>query len=434
MKIRIILLVAVVVLMSTAATSADAAMSAWEWIAGVVFVEGAPGLRKVTLSAEVLERARDNLADLRLQDANHTEIPFAVRVRREVNDVKRIQTREFNRVTAPGGVSELAVELDGSAESHNEIEIETSGQNFRRQVELEGSDDGREWRVVRTDGVIFSFESNNKRIESNRIAYPESRYRFLRAKIARDAVVDQNAPEITSLAVMMTVRDAEVAKGWGVTVPMVSAVRADGSPGTAWLIDLGHRVPCNRLSLDIKGESFSRPYSIELADDPQNLILVTSGEIKRRAGEAPKNIDIVFEEVRARRLRLITTDFANPSLNIVAITASGPARELWFEMKEGISAPLWLFVGNPNAGEPRYDFESEVSSNQSFQVSAVTVLPIEPNPNFRPPPKPLTERVPWLIYAVLTIASVALGLILLSLIRTAQRSRLPSLDGPQSAE
>jgi len=43
------------------------------------------------------------------------------------------------------------------------------------------------------------------------------------------------------------------------------------------------------------------------------------------------------------------------------------------------------------------------------------------NPNYSPPPLPFTERLPWLIYVVLTISSVALALILFSLARATMR-------------
>jgi hypothetical protein len=42
----------------------------------------------------------------------------------------------------------------------------------------------------------------------------------------------------------------------------------------------------------------------------------------------------------------------------------------------------------------------------------------QPNPIFEPEPAPLTERSPWLIYAVLGVASLALFVVLWRLART----------------
>jgi len=41
------------------------------------------------------------------------------------------------------------------------------------------------------------------------------------------------------------------------------------------------------------------------------------------------------------------------------------------------------------------------------------------NREYRPEPKPLTERVPWLIYVVLAVSSITLAFVLWSLARTA---------------
>jgi hypothetical protein len=44
------------------------------------------------------------------------------------------------------------------------------------------------------------------------------------------------------------------------------------------------------------------------------------------------------------------------------------------------------------------------------------------NPDYKPEPLPLTERIPWLIYLVLAIFSLALAVILFSLARTSLQS------------
>ena len=396
---------------------ADQAMTAWHSFAKVMPATEDQGLSGVTLSAEVLANARDDLADSRLLDAGGAEIPFAVRVLREVNETRTIQAREFNRARVGGGISELAVDVESAGE-HNAVEIQTEGQDFRRQVELDGSDDGRTWRVLRSDGMVFSFEANHKHAESNRINYPVSRFRYLRARVSSDSLVDRDPPTIAGISVMMSVQDKGQAVSWAVDLPVTQPVRAEGSPASAWLIDLGRRVPCNRLVLETPEQSFSRSFSIELADDPQNVTLVTSGEIRRRTGEEPKPLVVDFNEVYARRLRLIVIDFANPPLGIRSITASAPARQLLFEVRKSDTLPLRLFVGNPKAEAPRYDFENDLTARLSVEPARCEIGSVEPNPTFRPEPKPLTERVPWLIYGVLAISSLALALILLSLVRS----------------
>jgi len=131
------------------------------------------------------------------------------------------------------------------------------------------------------------------------------------------------------------------------------------------------------------------------------------------------------EEAVARKLRLQITDYSNPTLNIQSINASDPARQLVFELKSPASQPLRLYFGNENVPAPHYDFEKEVAVRLSREPVHSRLGDVSANPEYKPEPKPLTERAPWLIYIVLAVSSIALAFVLLSLARTATK---PSSD------
>jgi hypothetical protein len=195
--------------------------------------------------------------------------------------------------------------------------------------------------------------------------------------------------------------------------------RNQGAYATVWTLDLGGRVPCDRLSLDILEDSFSRPFQVEAIDDPQNIRLIATGNLTRHSGEEKKPLVIYFnEETVARKLRLQITDYSNPNLNIASIDASAPARELVFELKSPASPPLRLYFGNENVPAPHYDFENEVAQRLSREPVHSHLSDVSANPEYKPEPKPLTERAPWLIYVVLAVSSIALAFVLISLART----------------
>jgi hypothetical protein len=452
----VLVLLAATVWLAVISVYAQGSLSSWPFFVEVVPSMGtvAPGVYDLVLPLEVMDKAREDLADLRLYDASSREIPYALRIRREVADQREIGARVFNRALVGSSVSEVSVDLGEDSGEHNEIEIQTAGANFRRQVEVEGSDSGKEWRTLNTRGVVFSFVSQNKAVESRRINYPTSRYRFLRVRVLRDELTDDKAPEITGVKVLMAVRAKGELTTWGVYVPSYQLLRNQGAPASQWVIDLGARAPCDRLSLEITDASFSRPFYIESVDDPQNVRLIASGELTRRIGEEAKPLVITFdEEEHARKLRLLVTDYSNPTLSITSIQASAPARQLVFELKEPPARPLRLFFGNPKVTAPHYDFEKELpsrlsepgfpserlasggepSSSSGQPARGVgpihsTVGSVVTNPEFKPEPLPLTERVPWLIYLVLTASSIALAMILYNLARTTLQT------GPQQTE
>ena len=402
--------------------SAQTSLSVWPYYVEVAPERADGQIYDLVVPLPVMDKARPDLADLRLFDATNREIPYAIRIRRDRDEKRDIPTRLFNYGFAGPSTSEVSVDLGEGPGEHNEIEIETNGTNFRRQVVVEGSDSGREWRTLSNDGVIFSFASQNNVAESQRVSYPASRYRYLRVRVSRDPITDRDTPQVTSVKVMMAVREKGWLSTWDVPVPSYQLQRNQGAHATVWTLDLGGRVPCDRLSLDIAEDSFSRPFQVHAIDDPQNLHLIASGDLTRHSGDEKKPRVIYFnEEQNVRKLRLQITDYSNPTLNITSIQASAPARQLVFELKAPVSQPLRLFFGNETVAAPHYDFEKEVAARLSREPVHSRLGNVVSNREYRPEPKPLTERVPWLIYVVLAASSLALAFVLLNLARTATR-------------
>jgi len=423
------LFVIVAALVLVVSVCAQTSLSLWPYYVEVTPERVGGQLYDVVVPLPVMDKARPDLADLRLFDSTSREIPFAVRIRREVDEKREIPTRLFNHGFAGPSTSEVSVDLGENPGEHNEIEMETDGTNFRRQVVVEGSDSGREWRTLSNDGVIFSFASQNNVAESQKVSYPRSRYRYLRVRVSRDPITDDETPEVTSVKVMMAVREKGWLSTWEVPVPSYQLQRNQGAHATVWTLDLGGRVPCDRLTVEIDEDSFSRPFQVESIDDPQNVSLIASGDLTRHSGEEKKPLVIYFnEEAVVRKLRLQITDYSNPTLNITSINASAPARQLVFELKAPASQPLRLFFGNENVAAPHYDFEKEVVTRLSNEPVHSRLGDVLANQDYKPEPKPLTERVPWLIYLVLAASSIALAFVLLSLARTATRLNTQPTD------
>ncbi|MCU0876149.1 MAG: DUF3999 domain-containing protein [Pirellulaceae bacterium] len=134
-------------------------LSAWKFFAEVpVAAVGKTPLTDFVLPPSVFDAARVDLADLRLYDAQLRDVPYALRVRSEVDTTEAVPANEFNRVpaSASSGISQLSLDLGEKQIEHNEVEIHTPGDNFRRRVLLEGSDDGSAWnKLVERDIVRF---------------------------------------------------------------------------------------------------------------------------------------------------------------------------------------------------------------------------------------------------------------------------------------
>ena len=103
---------------------AQTSLSLWPYYIEVRPKQSSPDLYELILPGEVMDRARADLADLRLFDGANREVPYAIRIRRDVNEKRQIDARLFNHALA-GTVSEVSVDLGESPGEHNEVEIDT---------------------------------------------------------------------------------------------------------------------------------------------------------------------------------------------------------------------------------------------------------------------------------------------------------------------
>jgi Protein of unknown function (DUF3999) len=377
------------------------------------------------LSPDVFDGARADLGDLRLYDPSGKEVPYALRVRRPDFRAEAIPASEFNRSKAPGGASEVALDLGESAVEHNDVQVEMPGANYRRHAQLDGSGDGKDWRALAEKDLIH-FKAGTQVVDDRQFLYPPSRFRYLRVRLERDPKVDDEPVEIAALVVRRKVEVSGEFRDQTVPIGPHEPVRTDSGPGSAWVFELGgERVPCERLTLDVADPEFVRNYQIEAggaASEPdQPFARVGDGLWRRRAGDPRKPLVAEFTEVTASRLRLIVIDDRNPPLELHAATCRAAAREVVFTAPARNVSGLRLYYGNPRAEPPRYDFARNLPATLDPPPTRLSLGSRSENPAYRPEPKPFTERWPWVIYVILGAICLALGAIIISLAQTAIR-------------
>jgi hypothetical protein len=414
----------------TAAATAES-LSAWEFYADVQLPkwDQPPRGLDFVLTPGVLDKARPDLADLRLYDGKGKEVPYALRIRQSRDERQPVSAREFNRGTGPNRSAEVQLELTAGQIEHNELELASSGMNFRRRLTLEGSDDGKDWVAIKIEpGFVVHFDVDHQTVDVRKFHYPTSRYRHLRIRVFSDTGLPNDQPQIGLVAVFRTVQVAGEDVELPANLGQHQFDRGDGGPGSAWIIDLGAKVPCSRLILDIADEEFSRQYRLEVpATELESNRYLHSGILQRQRGGTDKALEIRLpQETTARRLRLVVTDNRNPPLTITGVRYAAAARQVVFAPPAEVATPLRLYFGQPTAGAPNYDFAASLPAKLTPEPLRATLAAVETNPTYVPPPKPLTERWPALVYIVLAAASLALAGILFVLVREALTRRTPS--------
>jgi hypothetical protein len=389
-----------------ASQAAAEALPQWEYYQDLAPAGAAGGLVDFLLTPSVFDKARPDLGDLRLVDGSGVMVPYALRIRHTRDEKVPLAAREFNRSVRPDRSVEMSLDLGEAPSEHNEIDVTTSGRDFRRRLLLEGSNDDKNWSVLLDKVYLVSFDTQPRPVDVHRLAYPASRFRYLRVQVFPDRGLERDAPEITAVGIFRAIQ----VPGENVTLPANlgprEGVSAPGGWGSAWVITFGgDRVPVERLSLDVYDDEFTRPYQLEVIDEEDSRRVIAQGEWRRRRGEAIKPLEIAFPETTARKMRLVVTDYRNPSLNLSGVRYTAAAREVIFAPVPG---PLKLYFGNPTAQAPHYDFAEGLPEKLASVPVRTSLGALTKNPEYRPPPKPWTERWPWLVYVVLGAASLVL--------------------------
>jgi hypothetical protein len=374
------------------------------------------GLSDFNLDREVLDKARADQADLRLYDGAGHEVPYTLRIRRDVDTRSLFTSREFNRAVE-GTASVASCDLGADPQQHNEVVISMAGDNFRRLAQVEGSPDGAQWFTLASQAILFRFSSGGRTAEQNSVSYPESRYRYVRVRVDRDPQVDRAAPEIASLGVERAVRAKGETVSFEAGMESREADPFQGRPASIWRLDLGGRIPLQSLAIDVAQRIFSRPFQLEIVDDPASPQPLASGSLARSEEHAAAPVEIDFNEQFARHLKLTVIDDRNPPLDINGVTALSAARQVVFTAAAGA---VRLYYGNPKGIAPHYDVALRTPPD-TVAAAPLTLGPEQANPTYRPEAKPLSERSPWLVYLVLIGACAALAAILVNLAKTSAR-------------
>lgn len=380
------------------------------------------------LPADVFSGARLDLADLRLIDADGQEVPFVVRVlRRELRD-EAFKAQRFNETLVEEDVRELSLDLGESPPEHNQVEILTEGDEFRRLARLEGSDDGQQWRKMAERPLVryANERTDAAKLDNRRLHYPPSRFRYLRVRVEPDPLVDREKPaDVRSVTVHYSVESPGEYVTWPIRLEPREATRTRNSPSSTWFVEFsGSQIPVERLRLNVRETDLARDYQLEMSGPTtadSTFLPITSGTLLRRPDKASSALEIEFPEQQVTRLRLSMIDYNNPPLTLDGVEAFAPARQLVFAPSPKRPGPLRLYYGNPKAEPPHYDLERNLPSTLVPPPSRQPLAERQMNPAYQPAPPPLSERLPWMIYVVLSTVSVVVAGVLLDVGRRAVR-------------
>ena len=435
-KLPVVAAVAVaLVLLAAPLVWADFAVQSWRYFKPVVLPADLADttLVEVVPGREVFPNAARELADLRIVEADsQREVPYVFLVERGEQRRSSVAVGMRDLGNVPGQHTTFVLDLEREGVLHNELEITTSSHNFQRDIVVEGSEDGKNWRLLDDGGEIFDFTIAERGFTTRdtRVRYPSSTARYLRVRI-----VDGDLPPLDVRGAVVFFAQQIQPRQTEYPIDILLRVEDIADQSTQLVLDLGSGgFPTNGISLTTPQENFSRRVNLEGSHDNQLWrLLRSSGNLY--VFNTPKfvgsQLTISYPESRFRYFRLTVFNEDDPPLPVTGARASGFLRKLIFFGDPGLS--YQLYYGNADAESPSYELEqvSPYLVTEDLPVAglgAQTANPLFTGPV--EPSKPFTERYPWLLPTVVALAALLIGVFLASLFRQL-KGMLPPPPAPE---
>jgi hypothetical protein len=219
------------------------------------------GVVEFALEPEVYDLSRADLADLRITDGAGVELGYVVRTSSGTSTTEPVASRLYNRTYVPRKQSSVTADFGGRI-LKNRIEIRTPGDDFRRKVMIEGSDDGEEWRTVLQSAFLFKVSGGGGQAgyEKNDAHFPDNDQRYLRITV-HNGQDDPERVEIEDIKAMRSVSEPPET----LPVPVAGLDRAENEKEKATLITLDiqfRHLPLYDLTLDFGDANFFRRVSV----------------------------------------------------------------------------------------------------------------------------------------------------------------------------
>lgn len=309
---------------------------------------------RISLPDAMYANVKQDLSDIRIYGItakNDTvEAPYLL----HLNAPKKVNTElEFRRLNQSRNKKGyyFIFELT-SMEIVNQISLHFNQQNFDWNIDLEGSQNLKDWYTIARDYRVLSIKNEHTDYTYSTLSFPDSQYRYFRI-----LVQGKEKPRLNRAFIR---KQKEIDAHFKTYTPTKFTVTEDkGTKQTLITLDFGMAVPLHELDFNINGQiDYYRPMRIALVTDSietekgwkRNYRSVFQGTLS-----SIKEERFSFETSIARYFRIYIDNNDNIPLSITNVTAKGYPYEL--SVRFPLAATYYLAYGNKTIGRPRYDLQ-----------------------------------------------------------------------------
>ncbi len=368
---------------------------------------------KIILPDDMFGKVRPDLSDIRIYGitANNdtVEAPYLIRLTTEKTSDKKVIFKTLNVSHNEKG---YYFTFDIPAEEPiNRIDLEFNRQNFDWRVNLEGSNDQREWFIILEDYRILSIRNESTDFQFTTINFPDSKYRFFRVLVKAN-----EKPRLENAVISLH----EESEGLYNDYPVNEISVKEDKPGKQTVVDLKLQmpVPVSLIKINIADTfDYYRPvrvrYLVDSVETEQgwkyNYSTLAAGTLT-----SIESNEFLIDNRILQRLRITIDNQDNPPLIIEGVVVKGYVHELAVRLTE--PATYFLVYGNERAKAPNYDI------NRFVDKIPENLTPLEMGPEISTKKevvhgqRSLFADKGWL-WAIMTVIILILGWFSIKMIR-----------------
>jgi len=410
-------------------------LTKWKYCSQITFEGKAGEYYRADITPQIYNAAKPDLSDIRIIESGGRQIPYLIAKPYDVASRQEYSPKIINRSTGPRDVSLVTLDFDRQI-MKNSIEVVTGGDNFRRAVKVEGSNDNIKFFTLVKQAFVFAV-TDRKWSRFSDVDLPLNDYRYLRITIApmpdeRDNPVIQdvrvfkseNKPAARTPAVLVCTNHTEDEK----------------ENLSIYEYDLGFcNLPITEIQLSVDDKSFYRHVSVEGRNALKRRIKIASEDNRERFEDVNESwnyitgstiyryisddgkkqekttLPISSDTGTYRYLKIIIRNYDDKPLRLQAASAQMVAHKIVFSAEDNVNPPL-LYVGAESASRPQYDIIHKLSKPLQVEAAAAVLMDIIENPSFGKAvlkPVPWTERHKSIVLIIMTATVLVLGLIIL---------------------
>jgi hypothetical protein len=328
----------------------------------------------------------------------------------------------------------------------NRVEVETGGNNFRRAVKIEGSNDNVEFFTIVEQAYVFAVDY---RTRFEQVDLPANDYRYLRITVEPMAT-EEKSPVINKVRAFKV--EEKFAQRQPVQMLQLEHSEDEKSKSSIYVYDLAYRhLPVSEIELGVADNAFYRYVTVDGRDAATRKVKIDSEDNRQRFREVEvewKRIisgtiyrypdadgqnreKLILRIPSGRRiyryLKIAVRNYDDKPLTVNSASARMIADSIVFTAQDNV-API-LYVGAPSASKPQYDLARRLTHPLQVKARTAKLSNIIDNPLFgqvEEKPVPWTEKHKILLWIIMGAVVVVLGGFILKSFKSIQTKEAQS--------